>query len=152
MCTTEHSYSSKTTDGTIFQLHGNPANRKIAKLFCTCQGHQTSIFSNSHKKAAETLLYILACLGTDKLLLGISALGLLLQGVLAVEGVEGAVSGLLARHEHGSEGGSHAGGAVKLGHLQHVNSSIRNHTPHNTHKSVGQKLPSTCGSICKSPI
>lgn len=89
-------------------------------------------------KAAETLLYILTRLGTDKLLLGISALRLLLQGVLAVEGVEGAVGSLLARHEHGSEGGSHTGGAVKLCHLQHTSSSIRNHAAQNTHNSASQ--------------
>jgi len=53
----------------------------------------------------------------DQLLLGVSTLWLLLQGVLAVQGVDGAVSSLLARHEHGSEGGSHTGGTVQLSHL-----------------------------------
>ncbi len=53
----------------------------------------------------------------DQLLLSISALRLLLQGILTVQGVDGAVSSLLARHEHGSKGGSHSGGTVQLGYL-----------------------------------
>ena len=76
------------------------------------QRQDASVFSVTFK------FHAIHDLCADKLLLGIRALWLLLQSVLAVEGVQGAVSSLLARHEHSSEGGSHTGGSVKLGHLQ----------------------------------
>lgn len=42
----------------------------------------------------------------------------LLQSLLAVQGVDGAVGGLLAGHEHGAKGGAHAGCPIKLCYLQ----------------------------------
>ena len=56
-------------------------------------------------------------LSLDQLTLSRLAGGLL-QSVLAAQGVDGTVSGLLTRHEHGPKGGAHAGGTVKLSHLQ----------------------------------
>jgi hypothetical protein len=37
--------------------------------------------------------------------------------LLSAEGCKGDVGGLLAAHEHGAEGGAHAGAAVQLSHL-----------------------------------
>ena len=55
-------------------------------------------------------------LSLDQLTLSRLAGGLL-QSVLAAEGVDGTVSSLLTRHEHGTKGGAHAGRTVKLSHL-----------------------------------
>lgn len=49
----------------------------------------------------------------------------LVEGVLAAQGVERAVGCLLAAHEHGSKGGAHARTAVQLSHLSASTSCVR---------------------------
>lgn len=44
-----------------------------------------------------------------------------------LEGVEGAVGGLLAGDEHGAEGGAHAGRAIQLGHLHAADDHAGHH-------------------------
>ena len=64
------------------------------------------------------------CLCVDQLLGCVSRLGLLLQSLLAVQGVDCTVSGLLARHEHGTKGWAHARSAVQLSDL-HINKNVQ---------------------------
>ena len=62
-------------------------------------------------------LAVINSLGLDQLTLSRLAGGLL-QSVLAAKGVDGTMSGLLARHEHGTKSGAHAGGTIKLSDLK----------------------------------